>query len=139
MKLETQLRLQMCLARIKRGHEKQEYLLFAHPELADNGCQAQSILMHREHWAAELAKQIAAQPQAMRAFVEKPGSDVALLEALTASITASTAATPQGEDLFSAPPARAAEVATTTASSRGEGQKTKTVTNTWKYTNKKLF
>ena len=45
--------------------------------------QAQTILAHREQWAAELAKQIATLSNEIRTFVEKPASDLCLLEGLT--------------------------------------------------------
>ena len=89
---------------------------------------AQTTLASRELWAAEVAKQIATRPQAFRAFVEKPASDLALLEALTASITATATSAAQGEDLFSPPAAKAAPTAVPAASSGG-GWETKRHTN----------
>ena len=57
------------------------------------------LLDNREHWAAELAKNITALPQALRGFVERPASDSALLEGLAACFSSGTAA-PAAENLF---------------------------------------
>ena len=74
-------------------------------------CQAQTILANREQWASELAKQIAHHHQSFRSFVERPTSDVSLLEALTASVTATAAGAAPAEDLFAPPAAKSAAAA----------------------------
>jgi len=48
------------------------------------------------------------QHQAFRAFVERPASDLALLEALTASVSTAASGAAPAEDLFTPPAARVA-------------------------------
>ena len=78
--------------------------------------QAQTILAHREQWAAELAKQIATLPNEIRTFVEKPASDLCLLEGLTACLSGAAAAAP-AEDLSTPAPAKVASQAASAPSS----------------------
>ena len=89
----------------------------------DVSSEAQVLLDNREHWAAELAKNLTALPQALRGFVERPSSDTALLQGLAACFSGSTAA-PAAENLFGEAPAPTAAPAANVASSpkaRGDG------------------
>ena len=81
--------------------------------------EAQTILAHLEQWAAELAKQIATLPNEIRTCVEKPASDLSLLEGLTACLSGAAAAAP-AEDLSTPAPAKVASQAASAPSSGHE-------------------
>ena len=102
------------VAKLERTHQKS--ILY---EPCKNTCQAQTLLANREQWASEIAKQIATHHQAFRGFVERPASDLALLEALTASGTSAATGVAPPEDLFAPPAAKAAAAAAAATSSAG--------------------